>query len=252
MFANFEIRQKNLDLVRSIYGNAIGLCPKDKIFDSYIQLELQLGNMERCRTIYEKWLQLFPQNCNAWLKYCELEDQLGEFQRCRAIYDLAIQQPLLDLPEILWKSYIDFEIMQKEYENARRLYNTLLDRTKHVKVWISFAQFEHSISNQNEARQIYSRAYDTLKSAETKEERVMLVESWKEFEQEIGDKEFIAQVQSKMPKRIIKKRPIKTEDGVDAGSEEYYDYIFPGEESSITNLKILERAKQWKKQKQDP
>jgi hypothetical protein len=30
----------------------------------------------------------------------------------RALYELAIAQPLLDMPELLWKGYIDFEISQ--------------------------------------------------------------------------------------------------------------------------------------------
>jgi crooked neck len=55
MFAQFEVRCKNIDAARSILGNAIGRAPKSKIFDAYITLEMQLGNMERCRAIYEKY-----------------------------------------------------------------------------------------------------------------------------------------------------------------------------------------------------
>ena len=32
--------------------------------------------------------------------------------RARAIYELAIAQPVLDMPELLWKSYIDVEVEQ--------------------------------------------------------------------------------------------------------------------------------------------
>ena len=38
------------------------------------------------------------------------------------------------MPEMLWKSYIDFEISQGEWERTRALYRNLLERTKHVKV----------------------------------------------------------------------------------------------------------------------
>ncbi len=31
-------------------------------------------------------------------------------KRSRAIFELAVAQPVLDFPELLWKSYIDFEI----------------------------------------------------------------------------------------------------------------------------------------------
>ena len=42
--------------------------------------------------------------------------------RARGIYGLAVNQPRLDMPEILWKAYIDFEIEQDEAEKARELY----------------------------------------------------------------------------------------------------------------------------------
>lgn len=35
----------------------------------------------------------------------------------------------------------------------------------------------------------------------------------------------------------------------DAGWEEYFDYIFPDDESAQPNLKLLEKAKQWKLKK---
>jgi len=48
MAAQFEIRQKDLKAARMILGNAIGRAPKDKIFKTYIEIELQLGNISRC------------------------------------------------------------------------------------------------------------------------------------------------------------------------------------------------------------
>lgn len=45
-------------------------------------------------------------------------------------------------------------------------YERLLDRTKHVKVWISFATFEASSGvggGVEDARAVYRRAYDALK-----------------------------------------------------------------------------------------
>lgn len=42
------------------------------------------------------------------------------------------------MPELLWKSYIDFEISQEETDNARQLFERLLERTMHVKVNFSY------------------------------------------------------------------------------------------------------------------
>lgn len=67
-------------------------------------------------------------------QYAELETILGDVDRSRAIYELAISQTKLDMPEVLWKAYIDFEIEQEEYHKTRQLYRRLLQRTQHVKV----------------------------------------------------------------------------------------------------------------------
>ena len=37
-----------------IYGRAIGECGKEKIFANYSDMELRLGNIDRCRKIYAK------------------------------------------------------------------------------------------------------------------------------------------------------------------------------------------------------
>ena len=42
----------------------------------------------------------------------------------------------------LAQAYIDFEISEGERGNTRQLYERLLDRTQHVKVWLSYASFE--------------------------------------------------------------------------------------------------------------
>ncbi|KAI7990504.1 L-ascorbate peroxidase 2, cytosolic [Camellia lanceoleosa] len=99
--AQFEIRQLNLKGARLILGNAIGKAPKDKIFKKYIEIELQLGNIDRCRKLYEKYLECAPENCYAWSKYAELERSLSETERARCIFELAIAQLALDMPE-LW------------------------------------------------------------------------------------------------------------------------------------------------------
>lgn len=247
LFANFEIRQMNLDLARKVYGLAIGKSPKSKIFREYIDLESKLGNIDRVRTLYEKWLKTFPHDCNAWCLYAESESLLEEFDRARAIYQAAINQPLLDMPELVWKSFIDFEIEEKQFDRVRTLYEQLLERSQHVKVWISFAQFEHLIGNIENARNVFEKAFKSLRDCEFKEDRVLLIETWKNFEEELGDQKFIDDVKTKLPKRVIKIR----DDGSGSGKEEYFDYIFPDEAESQPS-RLLELAQQWKRRKLAP
>jgi len=42
LYAKFEIRQHNLEAARKSLGMAIGMCPKDRLFKGYIELELEV------------------------------------------------------------------------------------------------------------------------------------------------------------------------------------------------------------------
>ncbi|GJX17185.1 hypothetical protein Tco_0218017, partial [Tanacetum coccineum] len=75
----------------------------------------------------------------------------------------------------------------------------------------------------------------------------MLLEEWLNMESSFGELGDIELVCVKLPKKLKKRRQIEIDDGP-AGYEEYIDFLFP-EESQASNLKILEQAYKWKKQK---
>ncbi|KAI5659008.1 hypothetical protein M9H77_27801 [Catharanthus roseus] len=260
--AEFEIRQLNLQGARSILGEAIAKVPKDKIFKKYIEIELKLGHIDRCRKLYEKYLEWSPENCYAWSKYAEFERSISEAERAREIFELAIHQPALDMPELLWKKYVDFEISEGDIEKTRTLYERLLDRTKHLKVWISYAKFEESAMEEMEddieqkkkcigrARGVFERALGYYRTSvpELGEERAMLLEEWLKMERrcrELGDVDL---VQLKLSKKDKKRNRIEVEDGVAGYDDKYIDYLFP-EETQKSCFNILEAAYKWKKQK---
>jgi crooked neck len=59
----------------------------------------------------------------------------------------------------------------------------------------------------------------------------------------------VTAVERKMPRRIKRKRALTNEAGLASGMEEYYDYVFPEEAGAAPNLKLLEAAMRWKRQK---
>jgi crooked neck len=65
-----------------------GMCGKENTFKGYIELELQLGEIERCRAIYSKYIERMPHNCAAWKNFAQLEANVGEVPRAR--YRLAV------------------------------------------------------------------------------------------------------------------------------------------------------------------
>ncbi|GAQ90303.1 crooked neck protein [Klebsormidium nitens] len=108
MAAQFEIRQKDLAAARKILGTALGMAPKDKVraagcnhLPDVHRIELTPAEVDRCRQLYEKYLEWAPSSCYAWTKFAELERTLNEFDRARGIFELAIAQPVLDTPELL-------------------------------------------------------------------------------------------------------------------------------------------------------
>jgi len=280
MKAQFEVRQMQLQSARKTLGQSLGLCPKDRLFRGYIEIELKLFEFLRCRTLYEKFVEFNPSNCQAWIKFAELERGLGDEDRARAIFELAVEQPQIDMPELLWKSYIDFEEEEGEYDNTRSLYERLLEKTDHVKVWISYAHFEINVPDtvdeeeeseedkpisdeaKARARKVFDRAHKTFKDKELKEEvsditryiamqrltqlqRVALLNAWKSFEQIHGSSEDIEKIEKQMPRRVKKRRKLAENE-----FEEYMDYVFPADDESAAKMsKLLQLAQAWKKEK---
>lgn len=244
MAAKFEIRQGNIGKARRILGNAIGRCPKSKLFKEYIELEILMREFDNCRRLYGKYLEFKLENSAVWVSYAELESDLGEEERARGIYKMAIDRPRLDIPEIVWKAYIDFEAELGNNDEVIKLYEELLSRTKHVKVWACYARFHENLNKYNESRSVYERAHKEL-ADEPAATRLLLLESWQEFENRLGaegrDLSYL------MPTRIRKRRKLAGEDEW----EDYYEYVFPSGEKEKKTSKLLEKVKMWKSQSKD-
>lgn len=186
MKAQLEVRQMKLQAARKTLGQAIGMCPKVKLFRCYIELEQQLFAFDRCRTLFEKQLEWNPSSAEAWMQFAGLESNLGDEDRARAIYELGIEQPTIDMPELVWKAFIEFEEDNREYDRVRTLYERLLEKTDHYKIWVAYYKFELSISEDNDhgeeevsgpsndavirARAILSRAHKHFKEMDKTQE----------------------------------------------------------------------------------
>ena len=84
------------------------------------------------------------------------------------------------------QAYIDFEIEEAERERARHLYERLLERTSHVKVFISYAlmevstlgggededgnEIEGEAGDEEMARGVFERGYKELRNRCEKED----------------------------------------------------------------------------------
>ncbi|EPT28311.1 crooked neck family 1 protein isoform 2, putative [Toxoplasma gondii ME49] len=248
LYASFEVRQRDLDKARLIFGRAIAECGKPKIFVAYAQLELRLGCIDRCRKIYAKFIELHPFNPRAWIAMIDLEVLAEEQARARALCELAIGMEEMDTPELLWKAYIDMEVGWGAVDRARSLYERLLEKTQHVKVFKSFADFEWRIvESLPNARKVIERGIEVCKENSWDEERASLLEHWLSMERESGDAQSIGRVFNMLPKKVKK---IRVERDKESGAESTVEttaYVFPDDPGSAANLKILQAAKLWKR-----
>jgi crooked neck len=260
-YAQFQIRQMNIDGARKTLGQSLGMCPKTKLFREYTELEIKFFEFDRVRKLHEKHVLWNPESTLAWKEYAELERGLEDTERARAIYETALEQDILDMPDMLWKEYIEYEVENEEYDRARDLYERLLKRSAHYKVWTSYAAFEvtsaegadeeegsEEISDEakTHARNIYERGYKHLKEQDDKIGRVNLLNAWKAFETTYGSAQDLAKVQKLMPSRVKKRRRLD-----DDSYEEYMDWLFPADDEREAKLAMmLQKAQMWKQAQQ--
>lgn len=271
LYSNFEIRQGDLQRARRILGFSIGSFPKPKTFKHYIELEIKLKEFDRVRKIFEKYIESFPDHTDVWVQYAELESNLNDVDRARGIFEIGIEQ-LASSKSVgeVWYKYIDLEIEQRDYEKGRSLFERYLETDKNsTKIWIKLAlyelsiptkeqieeyerkveesgddglDFEFDVSEESKAktREVFEKALSHFKSGNLKDERIIILEAFKKFENVHGDASTIAKIEKRQPTVVKKVRELE-----DGSTEEYFDYVFPDDKKLS---KFLENAKKWAKQ----
>ncbi len=251
--AELEIRRKQLSNARRILGNALGLLPhKHSLYRKYIKIELNLTEVDRARILYRKWIERNTTVSDPYIEYASMEEALGEVERAREILEIGVSMSEMDVPETIWKAYIDMEIRGNDEQKAVDLYERLLRKSNNVNVWLSYAELVSSVGVL--ARDVYKRGHRYLKekmlgggkNSTGRADVALLLDSWLSWEKEHGDDESLAHVTKLVPNRVKRKRPILDSQGNESGWEEYVEYVFAEERVKKPQLKILEFARSWK------
>lgn len=190
--------------------------------------------------------------------YIDFEIEQGEHERTRDLYRQLLERT--SHPKV-WVSFAKFEYGAHEgiagAEAAAAVYGEAEGERRRTRPLSQPAprlphRREPPLLLRPRSRAPAPSLAEHFRTSQLKEERVLVLTSWKEMEEETGDAERIELVTKRLPKRIKKKRALEDESGEAAGWEEYFDYIFPEEEAKAPSLKILEMARAWKKQKTEP
>lgn len=155
------------------------------------------------------------------------------------------------MPELIWKRYIDLNVTNGDIPAARSIYEKLIAKSHHIRIYKTFAEFEvEEVGNPENARAIFERGLSRLKEMKRSEDRANLLETWIQMEKSQGNIEGLEALVKRKPKKVRRKHveKIGDEDGEEV-EHEYIDYIFPDDSNVDNNSKILQMAYAWKKKK---
>merc|ERR1719453_567286 len=82
----------------------------------------------------------------------------------------------LEMPELVWKRYLDLEIDEENWDEARALFERLLEKTNHARVYIAYAQFEAKVDVEK-MREVLDKGEKVFKLSDDKESRAMLLDA---------------------------------------------------------------------------
>lgn len=266
-FSSHQLRNGDLNSARKILGIGLGRSPCAKLFDHYISLESKLGNFDRCRVLFTKYIEFDPISSGSWIKYMQFEYGLREVKRVIGIAEAAISMPELDSPEIVWQYYIELMINEKNIDLADDIYRRLLEKTQHIQVVMDYSTFivarlrDHKMN-----REFILDILDKYKKRGMDYQRSVVLKYWLALEESLFEKNIDGEsrqwatiIKRLLPKTLVddnsKKRSYVFE-------EETYDFVHLTSADAVTEsqasskpksssvpMSLMHAAKQWKKAK---
>ncbi|PPS94001.1 HAT (Half-A-TPR) repeat containing protein [Cryptosporidium hominis] len=266
-FSNHQLRIGDLNKARKILGIGLGRVPCTNLFDHYIDIEFKLGNFDRCRVLFTKYIEYDPVSTNSWIKYMQFEYNLCEIKRVISIAESAISMPELDSPEIIWQYYIELMINEKNIEFADSIYKRLLEKTQHIQVVINYSTFIISKLHDNKLnREFILGILNKYKERQLDYQRSILLKYWLSLEEKLASKNidpesniWIEIVNRLLPRTIL---DVNSKKKTYVFKEENYDFahlISVNKDDEAQTLQtnnndkvpssLIDAAKEWKKAK---
>lgn len=209
-YAEFEMRNEFINRARNVLDRAIQLLPRvDFLWYKYVYMEEMVGDMPKCRAVFERWMQWAPDD-NAWLSYSRFETRCGQTDRAEAIMRRYVNEYPSARAFLRFAKWSEFEA--KNVALARTVFEASLselepEESRQARVFKQFASFEERQGEYERARVIYKHAIKLLKlenrgSAEEdtdlsdyeRKKREELYKAYVTFEKKHGDRQGIEDV----------------------------------------------------------
>ncbi|MEQ2188817.1 Crooked neck-like protein 1 [Goodea atripinnis] len=256
-YAEMEMKSRQVNHARNIWDRAITILPRvNQFWYKYTYMEEMLGNVAGCRQVFERWMEWEPEE-QAWHSYINFELRYKEVDKARTIYERYIlmfaflaflldSRDFLDSCELVivhpevknWIKYARFEERHGYVAHSRKVYERAVEffGEEHVdeNLFVAFARFEEtqkeassnrtltftckffsvfltlSFPSQFErVRVIYKYALDRIPKHQAQE----LFKNYTMFEKKFGDRRGIEDV-------IVSKRRFQYEEEVKVNQRE--------------------------------
>jgi crooked neck len=183
----------------------MGMCPKKKIIDAYINIELQLGNNDRVKKIFQSYIQKFPGDENVWFNFCKFEETLGENNVAEVLYLNSIKflrenknvDGLLKMYNELINFYKSLKGKDKKENDKtknkiKKTFDDMLkdknivkniDKEKQIEIWNRYAELYSENKKYDEMDKIYKKCLEEIIGSVNKEElkikySEMIINNW--------------------------------------------------------------------------
>ncbi|KAI0987533.1 hypothetical protein GJ496_010214 [Pomphorhynchus laevis] len=181
-YANWEETQQELQRCRSVWERALDVFSRNVgVWIKYAEMEMRNKQINHSRNIWDRAVALLPRANQLWYKYVYMEELLENIAGARQVFERWMEwQP----EEQAWNTYINFELRYKEIKRARNIFERFVMVHPEHKNWIRFALFEERNHCITSARQVYERAVEFFGIEELNEKLLLAFAKFEERQKE--------------------------------------------------------------------
>lgn len=159
-YAQWEIDQKEYARARSIFERALDVDSRSVVlWLRYIEAEMKTRNINHARNLLDRAVTILPRVDKLWYKYVYMEETLGNIPGTRQVFERWMSW---EPEEVAWSAYIKLEKRYGEFGRARAIFQRFTQVHAEPRNWIKWARFEEEFGNEDNVREVYTLAVDTL------------------------------------------------------------------------------------------
>lgn len=159
-YAQWEIDQKEYARARSIFERALDVDSRSVVlWLRYIEAEMKTRNINHARNLLDRAVTILPRVDKLWYKYVYMEETLGNIPGTRQVFERWMSW---EPEEAAWSAYIKLEKRYGEFGRARAIFQRFTQVHAEPRNWIKWARFEEEFGNEDNVREVYTIAVDTL------------------------------------------------------------------------------------------